>query len=218
MSALDSSRLYRALTAATDRLSGFVRGSFLYRWLTAEPDPEVIVIDLRETWTVGPFISVLDYLFDAFERSAVGSILIRGGSTALDRTLAAPVRMAGFVALALAALAVPSAVVLDRTAALFVGVGLLVAGALALFERRSWEDFRGTRPVELLVAAFEPPEPPEREDDPESQKQKTADDRQRPQRDADEPKGDALDEPHQRVDRDVADEGARGEGDDRDER
>ena len=32
--------------------------SFLYRWLTKEP--EVIVIDLRETWTVGPFIALLD--------------------------------------------------------------------------------------------------------------------------------------------------------------
>ena len=34
--------------------------SFLYRWLTKEPEPEVIVIDLRETWTVGPFITLLD--------------------------------------------------------------------------------------------------------------------------------------------------------------
>ncbi|WP_121821394.1 hypothetical protein [Halostella salina] len=38
----------------------WVRGSWLYRWLTAEPDPEVIVIDLRETYTVGPFVRLLD--------------------------------------------------------------------------------------------------------------------------------------------------------------
>jgi hypothetical protein len=30
--------------------------SYIYRWLTTEPDPEVIVIDLRETWTVGPVL------------------------------------------------------------------------------------------------------------------------------------------------------------------
>lgn len=36
------------------------KASRLYRWLTAEPEPDVIVIDLRETYTVGPFISVLD--------------------------------------------------------------------------------------------------------------------------------------------------------------
>lgn len=35
------------------------RASWLYRWLTAEPEPEVIVIDLRETYTVGPLIAAL---------------------------------------------------------------------------------------------------------------------------------------------------------------
>jgi hypothetical protein len=35
--------------------------SFLHRWLK-KPEPETIVIDLRETRTVGPFIT----LFDAF--------------------------------------------------------------------------------------------------------------------------------------------------------
>jgi hypothetical protein len=30
--------------------------------LTAEPEPDVIVIDLRETWTVGPFLRLLDKL------------------------------------------------------------------------------------------------------------------------------------------------------------
>jgi len=38
----------------------WLRGSWLYGWLTAEPDPEVIVIDLRETYTVGPFVRLLD--------------------------------------------------------------------------------------------------------------------------------------------------------------
>ncbi|WP_313692502.1 hypothetical protein [Halorarum halobium] len=46
---------------AADRLSATVRNAFLYRWLTKEPEPEVVVIDLRETWTVGPAIRVLDW-------------------------------------------------------------------------------------------------------------------------------------------------------------
>jgi hypothetical protein len=37
-----------------------IRGSWLYGWLTAEPEPDVIVIDLRETRTVGPVIELLD--------------------------------------------------------------------------------------------------------------------------------------------------------------
>lgn len=47
------------------RFSRIVRSSYLYRWLTKEPEPEVIVIDLRETYTVGPFISVIE-LFIVF--------------------------------------------------------------------------------------------------------------------------------------------------------
>jgi len=47
MSALEDSRLYQVLSAATKRLSSVVRASYLYRWLTAEPDPDVIFIDLR---------------------------------------------------------------------------------------------------------------------------------------------------------------------------
>ena len=66
------SQLVSALTQTSKStvFSAFRRGgqwiadatthSFLYRWLTKEPEPEVIVIDLRETWTVGPFITLLD--------------------------------------------------------------------------------------------------------------------------------------------------------------
>jgi hypothetical protein len=32
----------------------------LYQWLTAEPEPEVIVIDLRDSYTVGPILAILD--------------------------------------------------------------------------------------------------------------------------------------------------------------
>lgn len=39
-----------------------IRASFLFGWLTKEPEPEVIVIDLRETWTIGPMIAGMDWL------------------------------------------------------------------------------------------------------------------------------------------------------------
>ncbi|MDZ7746832.1 MAG: hypothetical protein U5K28_10085 [Halobacteriales archaeon] len=38
------------------------RDSRLYRWLTAEPDPTVITIDLRETYTIGPILALLEWL------------------------------------------------------------------------------------------------------------------------------------------------------------
>lgn len=46
------------------RLSGWTRESRLYQWLTADPEPTVIVIDLRETSTVGVFVRLLDTVVD----------------------------------------------------------------------------------------------------------------------------------------------------------
>jgi hypothetical protein len=66
----------------------WIRHSFLYRWLTKEPEPDVVVIDLRETYAVGPLIALLDrlaptlgrtwrdsrtnHLFEALQKSASG--------------------------------------------------------------------------------------------------------------------------------------------------
>jgi hypothetical protein len=56
-----------AVLRAAGRVSAWVRDSRLYEWLTAEPEPEVIVIDLRETYTVGPFIRLLDTVVDRLQ-------------------------------------------------------------------------------------------------------------------------------------------------------
>lgn len=103
----------RWLGSTSDRLTRVVQGSFLYRWLTAEPDPEVIVIDLRETYTVGPFIAILDHIVETLVPYYRQSLLKRG------------------------------------------------VDALAVLAARA----AGTRPGRLLVALFEPPEPPEYSDE-----------------------------------------------------
>ena len=140
-----------------------VRDSFLYRWLTAEPDPDVIVIDLRETWTVGPFIRLLDAVLDRVLPALDDSRLATAARAAVRYTLAAPVAVGGLAVL-VAGLGLGLASVAGgtlRTTRLGVAAGLVAAGAVATRERRSWEELRETRPVELLVAALEPPEPPD---------------------------------------------------------
>ena len=54
--AAENSTLARLLST----LGAWLCASYCYRWLTAEPDPEIVVIDLRKTYTVGPFIALLD--------------------------------------------------------------------------------------------------------------------------------------------------------------
>lgn len=93
-------------------IGNVARNSFLYRWLTAEPDSEVVVIDLRETWTVGPFLTVL-------ERSVQTLGSYWAGATSRD--------------------------VLERSSK--------VLGKIS----------RESIAIGALVAAFEPPEPPERD-------------------------------------------------------
>ncbi len=61
----------------TGRLSRWAQASALYRWLTAEPDPDVVVIDLRDTYAVGPVISVLDRVAAPLGRLYRGSTLQR---------------------------------------------------------------------------------------------------------------------------------------------
>jgi len=56
----DGSAVLATVRDLGDRVGTAVRNSYLYRWLTKEPEPEVIVIDLRETWTVGPILALLD--------------------------------------------------------------------------------------------------------------------------------------------------------------
>lgn len=57
------------LAAMATWLVHATRHSVLYRWLTAEPEPEVIVIDLRDTFTVGPIVALLDRLVAALTPS-----------------------------------------------------------------------------------------------------------------------------------------------------
>jgi len=78
---IDGSRILTTVRGLGSHASRFVRESYCYRWLTKEPDPEVIVIDLRETITVGPFIALLDRLIPhvehAWQHSRVGTVAER---------------------------------------------------------------------------------------------------------------------------------------------
>ncbi|WP_256301953.1 hypothetical protein [Haloarchaeobius salinus] len=96
-------RVASVLSNRAEKLGTTVRNSFLYRWLTKEPEPDVIVIDLRETYTVGPFIKLLDAVIDRLDPYWQGSRL-RQGLVAVDRGIdrAADTRIGGLVASALA--------------------------------------------------------------------------------------------------------------------
>jgi hypothetical protein len=165
--------------SAGERVVDAVRASWLYRWLTAEPDPDVIVIDLRETWTVGPFLRILDRILDLLIGAVEGSIVATAAETIVGRTRETPLRVAGALTVAAGSVAFLAAVAGDAVSrTLLAGALVLYAvGFVAMRDRRSWSELRDTRPVELLVRALEPPSPPETDDPrPEPDSSSDADD------------------------------------------
>lgn len=171
--ALDDSRVVRTLRApfregsrsmrAAHWTADAVTNSFVFRWLTAEPEPDVVVVDLRETWTVGPFIALLDWLVPHGLRMWHGSTSKRAVERTATAFRDAPVQLVSVVVLA--ALFVTLVLTWGSVSTASLAVRLFVA-ALALVGLRvtwTWEELVESRAGELAAALFAPPEPPEDE-------------------------------------------------------
>ena len=150
----------------------FVMSSWLYGWLTAEPEPEVIVIDLRETRIVGAGLRVIDRVVT---RSAQDLLPALPSATATrvsywlrDRAAARPLRVVSIGAALVANLGLLIVLVGESdplqpvTLLLFA---VLLAAARGFQSTTSWGELTSTtwyqRTTSALIAAFEPPEPPE---------------------------------------------------------
>lgn len=158
------------LGQAIDALVHFVRQSYLFQWLTAEPDPDVIVIDLRETYTVGPFLAVLDRLVPFVARSWRES-RIRTFTTASEHRLRTqPVRLLSVVLVVALAVNTLLALVTEAVTPIEFGVrvAVLVLALAGTQARHSWDELTETRLYALTVALLEPPDVPAEEDERES--------------------------------------------------
>lgn len=162
--AVDRTARESRVAAAVAWFAHVTRESRVYRWFTAEPDPEVVVVDLRDTVTVGPVLAVLDAAVRTFARYRQSSKLSAASGRTADRVADAPVRALGVVVLAAVAtdaaltLALGSFDAVDAA----LGVGLALLGVAGLGVDASLQELRGTRAARLLVRILEPPEPPER--------------------------------------------------------
>jgi len=175
---VDSSDLYRLYDASTQQLTiaaktavltsiiafwhRAVRSSALYRWLTTEPDPDVIVIDLRETWTVGPVIRGIDWLGAVFLTATRDSVIMHWVYSGVVAFRDRPIRIGSItIGVVMVAVGLVSAIVGSLTLQMLaVGVGVLLLAVMGTRSTRSLAEVCETRPVRLLVAAFEPPESP----------------------------------------------------------
>lgn len=160
--AVDSSLLVRTTRLVESALGRWGRGSRIVQWFLAEPDPEVIVIDLRETYTVGPILRVLDHCVEFAGRIDDRTGVSAGLSRVAAAIASAPLLVFGVVLFSVALGGIATSVATDG------GIGgwllLLGIGLLTTRETRSASELAETRLGRALIAAFEPPEPPEQQE------------------------------------------------------
>lgn len=150
------------VTNLTASVQDAVTGSFCYRWLTAEPEPEVIEIDLRETWTAGPVINAIDRTCRELTAGIPTATITGIVTTIAAFGRARPIRAASVAILPaiLGSLLLGTLTGTASPVAIAVLVALAAVAVAGLRSTTTLEELRATRTVQLLSAAFEPPEPP----------------------------------------------------------
>lgn len=158
--AVDNSSVVRVTRGIESTLGRWGRGSRLVQWFLAEPDPEVIVIDLRETYTVGPLLRVLDRVAAIASRIDDRTGISDGVSRLAAIVTSAPLVVLGVLLASIALGGIVTTIVADGA---FGGWLILLGLAmLATRETRTASELATTRVGKAVIAAFEPPDPPER--------------------------------------------------------
>ncbi|GAB3691640.1 hypothetical protein GCM10028857_29260 [Salinarchaeum chitinilyticum] len=153
------------------------RSSWLYRWLTTEPEPDVVVIDLRKTWSVGPPLAVIDRTVDAIVPGVEGATVVEAIERTGDALRRRPVAIASAIVLCAVAFGLLLTLLRgDPTRTTLFGQLVVAAlAAVGLRSRATLADLRETRLARTLVAVLEPPEPPAERTDRSPGGQRSAD-------------------------------------------
>lgn len=160
---LDDAYRRSALGRSLDRLAAITRESYLFGWLTAEPDPDVITIDLRETWTVGPVIAVINWLAPHAARAWNESLVRTTAERTTTAFRAAPVKLTSVLLLGVLLVQFVRSWNSASDTALAVRCFLTALALLGLRVDWTWEELEVSKAGRLAAALFDPPDLPEDE-------------------------------------------------------
>jgi hypothetical protein len=144
------------LWSAGRTLKRWTRHSYLYRWLTAEPDPDVIVIDLRETYTVGPILAAMDRTGRFVSNTRAGQACASALGSLSAEVERRPVRVFSIVVLVALVTNVVVSLALGPVGPTGLGARLVLAGLALLGTRSSMTAAELTE--SRLWKLLEPPE------------------------------------------------------------
>lgn len=133
-----------------------ITSSWIYRWLTREPNPNVIVIDLRETRTVGPVIPYIDRMLTAVSVATVES----GSVQAIRRIRKTPVKFAGMTVATIGIIGIILTTLEGLSTVRLTLLGsITLVGILAIDDTRPWNEIGESKTIRTMRLIFEPPEP-----------------------------------------------------------
>jgi hypothetical protein len=155
---LNTSAANSQVGRASLRLKELVVRSAIFRWLTKEPEMDVVTIDLRHTWTVGPFLRVLDELSDIAAGWWEGATIRNVGRSTTMALREAPVAYGSLLVLSVILGAIAAGWAAGSQPRL--GILCLVAAPaiLGLRVTASWQELAESRAGQLLRAIIEPPD------------------------------------------------------------
>lgn len=142
-------------------LGGWTRTSFTYRWLTKDPEPEALVIDLRDTVTIGTIIERLDRISNFLQPAVNRSVLTRLVAARADEVRRRPVRMVSLAVFVGVVVSLSLNLIGGQLSPseLIIHTFLLSLAALGTRIKISWAEIRDSSVVRSLSAIIEPPEP-----------------------------------------------------------
>lgn len=159
----ESSQVVRGYRRLAAKLGTTARASILHRWLAKAPDHDASVVDLRETYTIGPIITTLDRLQPQLGQAWCSSTL---GKTVADVVLAAKEAPIRTVSVVLVAAVLTNSLVAAITesltiAEILIRTALLTIAFAGVRVRVSLDALARARTIQILEAVLEPPESPD---------------------------------------------------------